>query len=40
MIIKEYGAKTAAWVTATVFPLAFVVGGLLNSIFNVLHVTF
>lgn len=40
MIIKEYGVKTAAWVTATVVPLAFVVGGLLNSLFNVLHVTF
>jgi ferrous iron transport protein B len=40
MIIKEYGAKTAAWVTATVVPLAFAVGGLLNTLFNVLRLSF
>jgi ferrous iron transport protein B len=40
VIIKEYGAKTAAWVTATVVPLAFAVGGLLNTIFNVLGLSF
>ncbi len=30
MIIKEYGWKTAAWVTGFVVPLAFAVGGALN----------
>jgi ferrous iron transport protein B len=30
MIVKEQGARTAFWVVATVFPIAILVGGLLN----------
>jgi ferrous iron transport protein B len=30
MIVKEHGARTAFWVVATVFPIAILVGGLLN----------
>ncbi len=30
MIVKEHGARTAFWVVATVFPIALLVGGLLN----------
>lgn len=32
MIVKERGAKTALWMTAFIFPFAFVVGGVLNQI--------
>ena len=32
MIVKEYGARTALAVAATVFPLAILVGGLLNLV--------
>jgi ferrous iron transport protein B len=34
MIVKEYGWKTAVWVTAVVVPLAFGVGGALNLFFR------
>jgi hypothetical protein len=30
MIVKEHGVRTAFWVVATVFPIAILVGGLLN----------
>lgn len=40
MIIKEYGWKTAAWVTGVVIPLAFAVGGLLNIAVTALRITF
>jgi ferrous iron transport protein B len=30
MIVKEHGARTAVWVVVTVFPIAILVGGLLN----------
>jgi ferrous iron transport protein B len=32
MIVKEHGARTAFWVVATVFPIALLVGGLLNLV--------
>jgi ferrous iron transport protein B len=32
MIVKEHGARTAFWVVATVFPIAILVGGLLNLV--------
>jgi ferrous iron transport protein B len=32
MIVKEHGARTAFWVVATVFPIALLVGGLLNFV--------
>ena len=32
MIIKERGLRTALWMTAIIFPVAFGVGGLLNLI--------
>ncbi len=39
MIIKEYGGKVAAAVAGVVFPLAFLMGGLVNFALIVLHVT-
>ncbi|HLG18453.1 MAG TPA: ferrous iron transport protein B [Bdellovibrionota bacterium] len=30
VVIKEHGLKTAAWMTALIFPLAFFVGGMVN----------
>ncbi|MCC7207867.1 MAG: ferrous iron transport protein B [Anaerolineae bacterium] len=38
MIVKEYGAKVALGVALTVFPLAFLVGGLVNAALNVLKI--
>jgi hypothetical protein len=32
MIVKDYGWKTAVWVSGVVFPLAFGVGGVLNFV--------
>jgi ferrous iron transport protein B len=32
MIAKERGLKTAIWMTAFIFPFAFVAGGLLNQL--------
>ena len=32
MIVKEYGARTGLAVAATVFPLALLVGGVLNIV--------
>jgi ferrous iron transport protein B len=40
MIIKEYGWRTGAWVSAVVFPLAFAVGGALNIITQALGIRF
>lgn len=40
MIVREHGRRTAVAVAATVFPLAFGVGGLLNLIFRLLGITF
>jgi len=40
IIAKEHGAKTAAWVAAFVFPLAFGVGAMLNLVFRGFGVTF
>lgn len=40
MIVREHGRRTAAWVAATVFPLAFAVGALLNLALKVLGITF
>lgn len=40
MIIREHGKRTALAVAATVFPLAFGIGGLLNLIFRLLGITF
>jgi len=40
MIVKEYGWKTAAWVTAFVVPLAFAVGGALNWAVRALGMAF
>lgn len=36
MIIKEHGLRTAAAVSAVVFPLAFLIGGLLRLCFNLI----
>lgn len=40
MIIREHGRRTAFWVAATVFPLAFAIGGLLNQIITRLNIHF
>ncbi len=40
MVIREHGRRTALAVAATVFPLAFGIGGLLNLIFRLLGITF
>lgn len=40
MIVKEYGWKTAAWVSSVVFPLAFGVGGVLNLAVRVFGLSF
>lgn len=40
MIVKEYGWKTAAWVTGFVVPLAFGVGGALNAAIRALGLAF
>lgn len=37
MIIKEFGGRTAAAVTVTVFTLAFTVGGIVNAALTALH---
>jgi ferrous iron transport protein B len=34
MIVKEHGVRTAFWVVATVFPIAILVGGLLNWVIH------
>ncbi|MCB0053538.1 MAG: hypothetical protein KDE24_28790, partial [Caldilinea sp.] len=34
MIVKEYGARIGLAVAATVFPLALLVGGLLNIVLS------
>jgi ferrous iron transport protein B len=39
IIVKEYGGRVAAGVAATVFPLAFAIGALVNFALNVLHLT-
>lgn len=39
MIVKEYGMKVAVAVVLTVFPLAFLVGGIVNAILNLLSAT-
>ncbi len=39
MIIKERGAKTAAWIIAIVFPTAFLFGGLLNWVLRYFNVS-
>jgi ferrous iron transport protein B len=40
MIIREHGRRTAAWVAATVIPLAFGVGALLNLTLRLLGINF
>lgn len=40
MIIREHGRRMAFWVAATVFPLAFAIGGLLNQIITRLNIHF
>ena len=40
MIIREYGRRTAMWVVATVFPLAFAVGALLHQLIRLLGIQF
>ncbi|MDT8306424.1 MAG: ferrous iron transport protein B [Anaerolineae bacterium] len=40
MVVREHGRRTAAWVTATVFPLAFGIGALLNLALRVLGINF
>jgi ferrous iron transport protein B len=40
MIVREHGRGTAVWVAATVFPLAFAVGALLNLALQLLGITF
>jgi ferrous iron transport protein B len=39
IILKEYGGRVAAGVAATVFPLAFAIGALVNFALNVFHLT-
>ena len=38
MIVKEYGSKVALRVALTVFPLAFLVGGIVNAALNLLKI--
>jgi ferrous iron transport protein B len=40
MIVREHGLRTALWVAATVFPLAFAVGAALNQILVRLGIQF
>jgi len=40
MIIREHGRRTAVWVVATVFPLAFAVGALLHQAIRLLGIQF
>ncbi|MCP4421181.1 MAG: ferrous iron transport protein B [Chloroflexi bacterium] len=40
MIIREHGKRIAFWVVAFVFPFAFLVGGLLNFVLNLLGLEF
>jgi hypothetical protein len=40
MIVREHGRRTALAVAATVFPLAFGIGGLLNLLFRLLGISF
>jgi ferrous iron transport protein B len=39
MIIKEYGGRVAAGVALTVFPLAFLVGAIVNAALHIFQVT-
>jgi len=39
MIVKEYGGKVALAVAGVVFPLAFLVGGILNLVIRALQIT-
>ncbi len=39
MIVKEYGGRVALGVAAVVFPLAFLVGGVLNFAIHLLNIT-
>ncbi|MBI5810234.1 MAG: ferrous iron transporter B [Deltaproteobacteria bacterium] len=39
MIIKERGVKAAVWMTAFIFPFAFLVGGVLNQVLRALKIT-
>jgi ferrous iron transport protein B len=39
VMIKERGTKVTLWITAFVFPFAFIVGGILNLILRVLGVS-
>jgi ferrous iron transport protein B len=39
MIVKEYGGKVAVAVALVVFPLAFAVGGVVNAVIQLLHIT-
>jgi ferrous iron transport protein B len=38
IIVKEYGSRVAAAVSAVVFPLAFAIGGLVNIVLRVIGV--
>jgi ferrous iron transport protein B len=38
IIVKEYGGRVAAGVALTVFPLAFLVGGLVNFLLQLFHI--
>jgi ferrous iron transport protein B len=38
IIAKEYGGRVAAWVALTVFPLAFLVGGLVNLLLRLFQI--
>jgi ferrous iron transport protein B len=40
IIVREHGRRTAIWVAATVFPLAFGVGALLNQVIIRLGIQF
>ena len=40
MIIREHGRRTAVWVVATVFPLAFAVGAVLHHVIRLLGIQF
>jgi ferrous iron transport protein B len=39
MIIKEYGGRVAAAVALTVFPLAFLVGAVVNAALRIFQIT-
>jgi ferrous iron transport protein B len=40
MIVKEYGTRIALGMVVTVFPLAFLVGGMVNAALNLFRITF